>query len=69
MKKYFIMKNRHYRSMVSPEQISSFRVQVEAAMVKMGATKNELSLLHDEAIQNTIRRNGKPEDLAWALLQ
>ena len=55
--------------MVSPEQISSFRVQVEAAMVKMGATKNELSLLHDEAIQNTIRRNGKPEDLAWALLQ
>ena len=69
MKKYFISKQGTIASAASPEQIESFRIQVEEKMIKMGATKAELGFLHDEAIQNTIRRNGKPEDLAWALLQ
>ena len=56
-------------SKISPEQIRSFRAQVEECMRKLGATETDLSFLHDEAICNTIRRNGKPEDLAWALLQ
>ena len=56
-------------SQISPEQIRSFRAQVEECMKKMGATETDLNFLHDEAICNTIKRNGKPEDLAWALLQ
>lgn len=56
-------------NLLSSRDIDSFRVEVEKEMLKMGATSEELKLLHDEAIQNTIIRNGKPEDLAWALLQ
>ena len=54
---------------ISPEQIRSFRAQVEECMRKMGATENDLSFIQDAAIRNTIKRNGEPKDLAWALLQ
>ncbi len=54
---------------ISPEQIRSFRAQVEECMKKMGATETDLNFLHDEAICNAIKRNGEPKDLAWALLQ
>ena len=54
---------------ISPEQIRSFRTQVEECMRKMGATENDLRFIQDAAICNTIRRNGEPKDLAWAPLQ
>lgn len=46
-----------------------YKSMVIEAMKKMGATENDLSLLKKETIINSIQRNRKPEDVAWAVLQ
>ena len=54
---------------ISTSDINNFRILVEQEMLKMGASNSDFRFIHDEAIINTIRRNGSPEELAWALLQ
>ena len=53
---------------LSPKHISDYRNEVIAEMKKMGATPQEISLLKKEMIINSIKRNRKPEDVAWAIL-
>ena len=69
MKKYFRLRRTTMGQSVSPQQVELYRGMVIDEMRKMGATPQELGLLRDEAILNSIRRNRKPEDLAWAILQ
>ena len=54
---------------VSSEQIDSYRKRVAIEMKKMGATEQELSLLHNETIRNSIINEREPRDVAWAILQ
>lgn len=70
MHKYF--EDRLKRT-VLPEidmfEIVEFRKSVVNVMLKMGADKSDLTLIHDAAIKNSIRNKRKPEELAWAILQ
>lgn len=38
-------------------------------MKKQGATDADLNLISKEMIENAIKNNKKPSDLAWAILQ
>jgi len=49
--------------------INNFRFLVEQEILKMGGTERDFRFIHDEAIIDTIRRDGTPEKLAWTLLQ
>lgn len=53
---------------ISPE-IDSYRKALEIEMIKLGADEQALNLIKDATIRNAIRRNRKPGDVAWALLQ
>ena len=54
---------------ISPEEIARYRSLLIVEMEKMGATQNEISLIHDATIRNSIRNDRKPEEVAWAILQ
>ena len=70
MKKYFLQKQSSMAvGLISREQIEAYRAALLQAMEKMGATDSEKALVHDATIRNSIRRNRKPEDVAWAILQ
>ncbi len=69
MKKYFILRTDGMDVDTSPEQILLYRDKVIEALKQFGATSQEIALLHDETILNSIRNNRKPEDIAWAILQ
>lgn len=69
MKKYFILRTDGMDVDTSPEQILLYRDKVIEALKRFGATSQEIALLHDETILNSIRNNRKPEDIAWAILQ
>lgn len=70
MNKYFLLQSRQIAtSQISLSQIESFRRLLFIEMQKMGATDDELSLICDSIILNSIRNNRKPEDVAWAVLQ
>ena len=68
MKKYFLSTNTSAPN-ISPERIDAYRTSVVHEMRKMGATNQEVSLLCQETILNSLQRNRKPEDVAWAILQ
>ncbi len=68
MKKYFLS-NKISSPNLSPEKIDAYRALVVHEMEKMGATNQEVSLLCQETILNSLQRNRKPEDVAWAILQ
>ena len=50
-------------------QLNNYRLLLIDEMIKLGASENELQTIKDATIRNAIRRNRKPEDVAWALLQ
>jgi len=69
VKKYFLLRNRAVDTSTSPEEILQYRTLVMVEMEKMGATEQEIHLLSNETILNSIRNKRKPEDVAWAILQ
>lgn len=54
---------------ICQEEIVRYRSLLIVEMKKMGATEDEINLIHDATIRNSIRNNRKPEDVAWAILQ
>ena len=58
-----------YISEISPSQIKEYSDLLISALKKMGATEQELSLISDAIIINSINNNRKAEDVAWAILQ
>lgn len=58
-----------YISEISPSQIKEYNDLLISALKSMGATDNELSLVCDAIIINSIHNNRKAEDVAWAILQ
>ena len=54
---------------ICQDEIARYRSLLIIEMKKMGATQDEISLIHDATIKNSIRNNRKPEDVAWAILQ
>lgn len=70
MNKYFLEKQKKLLAFPIPrEDVEAYRVLLIAAMREFGATDEELSLIGDGIIRNSIRKNRKPEDVAWAILQ
>lgn len=49
--------------------INEYRDLLQQEMLNLGATEHELELIKDATIRNAIKRNRKPEDVAWAILQ
>lgn len=54
---------------INDDLIQDYRIKLEIEMIKLGANEQEISFIKDATIRNAIRRNRKPEDVAWALLQ
>ncbi len=54
---------------ICQDEIVRYRSLLIVEMKKMGATQDEINLIHDTTIRNSIRNNRKPEDVAWAILQ
>ena len=70
MKKYFReLAATIDRESITADEISRFRAKTVDEMMAMGASEQELALLQDAAIRNSIRKNATPKDLAWAMLQ
>lgn len=70
LNKYFAMRMASMPTIqISPQQINLYREQVKAEMKKMGATEQELALVHDATIRNSIINKREPGDVAWAILQ
>lgn len=70
LKKYFAMRLAAAAPVnVSSFQINDYRERVICEMKKMGASEQELSLLHDATITNSIINKREPRDVAWAILQ
>lgn len=46
-----------------------YKKKVLACMKEMGASEFEMRTVHDATIQNGIKNNWEPKDVAWALLQ
>ena len=70
MKKFFAAQMTACASKtICQDDIAQYRSLLVNEMKKMGATQDELCLIHDATIRNSIRNNRKPEDVAWAILQ
>lgn len=52
-----------------PLEIDSYRKALQDEMIKLGGNEQDFNLIKDATIRNAIRRNRKPGDVAWALLQ
>jgi len=68
-KKRDVDRNKMRERMVCNAEITRYRAAVRKEMIKMGASEKELRLIEDATIRNAIRRQRKPEDVAWALMQ
>ncbi len=70
MKKYFAMRMASVSTAsVSSSQIATYRESVIVEMKKLGATEQEITLVHDATIANSIINKREPRDVAWAILQ
>ena len=70
VKKYFAMRMASTTSIqITAVQIASYRESLMNEMRKMGASEQELSLVHDATIRNSIINKREPMDVAWAILQ
>lgn len=70
MKTYFLNLSSKKPSVeICSSQFNKYKESLILAMKEMGATEDELELLCDEIIFNSIRNNRKAEDVAWAILQ
>lgn len=49
--------------------INDYRHLLQEEMIRLGANEEDLKLIKDATIRNAIKRNRKPEDVAWAILQ
>lgn len=54
---------------ITSSQINEYRDMLISALKRMGATNQEISLVGDAIILNSIHNNRKVEDVAWAILQ
>lgn len=64
------MANNNYKKLdIELDVIGVYKNQLILEMEKLGVTKNELPIIPDATIRNAIKRNRKPEDVAWAILQ
>ncbi len=54
---------------ITVSQLNSYRSLLVNEMLKLGASEDELLLIKDATIRNAIRKERKPEDVAWAILQ
>lgn len=54
---------------ITQEEITHYYLLLTSVMKKMGATEQEIGLIHESTIRNSIYNNRKPEDVAWAILQ
>lgn len=48
---------------------NNYRQLLQEEMTRMGADEPEFKLIKDATIRNAIKRNRKPEDIAWAILR
>ena len=70
MNKFFLKRlSTVSTSGISVSQIEEYRRDLVAEMKKQGASDNELMLIHEATIINSIRSNRQPEEVAWAILQ
>lgn len=70
LKKYFAMRMASVSAVqVTAIQIASYRERLICEMKKMGASEQELSLIHETTIMNSIINKREPRDVAWAILQ
>lgn len=49
--------------------VEDYRKLLMQEMNKLGANEHEVTLIKDATIRNAIKRNRRPEDVAWAILQ
>ena len=54
---------------ISSEQIDSYRKAVADEMLRFGTSDNELCLICDSILINSISNNRTARDTAWAILQ
>lgn len=70
LKKYFAMRIASVSTVqITAVQIASYRKELINEMIKMGASEQELSLVHETTITNSIINKREPRDVAWAILQ
>ena len=69
MKKFFEKRISVLTKPICQHEISSYRSLLIVEMRKMGATDDDIKLIHDATIRNSILNKRKPEDVAWAILQ
>ena len=50
-------------------QIALYRERLINEMKAMGASEQELLMVHDATIKNSIINKREPRDVAWAILQ
>lgn len=46
-----------------------FIQKVKESILLQGGTEEDFRFITKEMVNNCIRRNGTPEDLAWAIIQ
>ena len=51
------------------QEEKEFKTEIEREMKQQGATKEELKLISDELVKNSIKKQRKVKDVAWAVLQ
>lgn len=54
---------------VTSLQIALYRERLIDEMKAMGASDQELLMIHDATIKNSIINKREPRDVAWAILQ
>lgn len=54
---------------VKENKVKQYHSELIKEMIKLGATENDLNLISDILIQNSIKNNRMPKDVAWAIFQ
>lgn len=54
---------------ISQEDVVQYRLTLLCEMKRMGATENDLSLISNSIITNSIKNKRSPKEVAWAILQ
>lgn len=50
-------------------KLEQYRSELIKEIINLGATENEINLISDILIQNSIENNRSAQDVAWAILQ
>ena len=54
---------------ISQKDVVQYRLTLLCEMKRMGATENDLSLISNSIITNSIKNKRSPKEVAWAILQ